>query len=76
MLQADDEAEESESSNDSSTVDDDRTSALTRGELTPAQNIQILPHLPKFMICIKKGPSDFLGMRTTILAPFPARGKV
>lgn len=50
-----------EEEEDSSTVDEeDRTSALNRrGELT--HNIPILPHLPKYAICIKKTPSDFLG---------------
>ena len=31
-------------------------------DMAMAQGIPILPHLPKYSICIKKGPSGFLGM--------------
>ena len=38
------------------------SSALNRGELQLAHDISILPQLPKYVICIRKGPSEFLGM--------------
>ena len=42
--------------------EDELSSALSRpGEFTLAEGIQILPHLPKYSICITKGPSEFLG---------------
>ena len=34
---------------------------LPGSDIAVAQGIQILPHLPKYSICIKKGPSGFLG---------------
>lgn len=51
-------ADEEESLNESSSV-------LSRpGEFLPIEGIQILPHLPKYSVCIKKGPSGFLGKQT------------
>ena len=42
--------------------EDELSSALSRpGEFISAEGIQILPHLPKYSICITKGPSEFLG---------------
>ena len=54
---------ENDCSSSSYYQEDELSSALSRpGEFTLAENIQILPHLPKYSICItKKGPSEFLG---------------
>ena len=43
-------------------LEDELPSALTRpGDFPLAEGIPILPHLPKYSICIQKGPSEFLG---------------
>lgn len=46
---------------------------LPGSDIAVAQGIQILPHLPKYSICIKKGPSGFLGK--LLLSPFPIHTK-
>ncbi len=54
------------SASSSTTIDEGQQlqqSALnSRGDLTPADDVPILPNLPKYAICIRKGPSDFLGI--------------